>query len=137
MRQDWIRRGVGAVLLGVMLIGGICRPGATAPQAKAELTWKALMVVQATERAQMKQAQSEQLQKLVEVQKEEFQTMAGNAIASGVQLAVLANKNSDERKEIAKIFAEERAALAKTHADERKAWFSLLRHPRESAQGAS
>ena len=50
--------------------------------------------------------------------------MVANAIPSDEKLAALADKHSDERKEIAKTFAEERAEMTKTHAQEREAFLA-------------
>jgi hypothetical protein len=109
-------------LLAAALVGLIGLTAGAATPERTRLTWDELKTVQATERTEMIKAQSEQLQKLIEEQKVEFQAAREASTYDNVNLNNLADKHSEERKEITKTFAEERVALAKTHADERKAF---------------
>src|SRR5438093_1380443 len=96
----WAKTLLVSVLLG--LIG--LTTGAAVPE-HSGLTWDELKAVQATERTEMMKAQSEQLQKLIEEQKAEFQAAKEASAWDNVNLDNLADKHSEERKEITKTFA--------------------------------
>jgi hypothetical protein len=96
------------------------------------LTWDELKQVQATERAELLKAQTDQLQMLVDREKDEMEAMRKNGFTGPVDIDNLAKKHAEERKDLARVNSEERATLAKTHAEERKAFLAAQQETKKS-----
>ncbi|HEX8399188.1 MAG TPA: hypothetical protein VF644_17250 [Pyrinomonadaceae bacterium] len=86
----------------------------------SDLTWQELKKQQTEERVSLENMQKETLNKMVEVQKLQLDTMKAESSANANDILLLVEKQTLERKEIAKVYSEERIKLLQTHAEERK-----------------
>lgn len=86
----------------------------------SDLTWQDVKKQQTEERISLENMQKETLNKMVEVQKLQLEIMKGESTANANDILMLVEKQTLERKEIAKVHSEERTKLLQIHAEERK-----------------
>jgi hypothetical protein len=86
----------------------------------SDLTWQELKKQQSEERVSLENMQKETLNKMIEIQKIQLETLKSESSSTSNDLLILIDKQTQERKDIAKFHSEERTKLAQTHAEERK-----------------
>lgn len=86
----------------------------------SDLNWQELKKQQTEERVSLENMQKETLNKMVESQKLQLETLKAESTTNANDILLLVEKQTLERKEIAKVHSEERAKLSQIHTDERK-----------------
>ncbi|MGI8787242.1 MAG: hypothetical protein ACR2HG_05715 [Pyrinomonadaceae bacterium] len=97
----------------------------------SDLTWQELKKPQTEERVSLENTQRETLNKIIETQMIQLETLKGELVKEGntsspVRLDVIIDRFIQERKDLISVYSQERTKLMQAHSEERKVYLTIL-----------